>query len=114
MLQQGNTTLCESENGRLSILNSGIAYKLYFKNMMLILTSQQLHALKKYLENLDPEAWFVTPDDEFALIYFTPLCANYYMTREDLSELLQLLLEALAMVKVHQRLFFKNERTRIN
>lgn len=114
MQQHENTILCESENGRVSILNSGIAYKLHFKNMMLILTSQQLHALKKYLENLDPEEWFFTPDEEFALVYFTPLCANYFMTREDLKELLQLLLEAMAMVKVHQRLFFKQEKTRIN
>lgn len=114
MQQHQNTILCESENGRVLILNSGIAYKLHFKDMMLILTSQQLYALKKYLENLNPEEWFVTSDDEFALIYFTPLCANYFMTRDDLAELLQLLLEAMAMVKVHQRLFFKNEKTRIN
>lgn len=114
MSNQENTILCESENGQVSILNSGIAFKLHFKGIMLILTSQQLHALKKYLENLNPETWFATPHEEIAFIYFTPLCADYLMSRDDLKELLQLLLEATAMVKVHQRLFFKNEKTRIN
>jgi len=114
MPQHGNPTLCESDNGKVSILSNGITYKLQFKNIMLILTSQQLHDLKRYLDQLDPEEWFSTPYEEFAFIYFKPLCASYFVSREDLDELLQLLLEAAAMVKVHQRLFFKTEKTRSN
>lgn len=114
MQQQGKATLCESDNGRVNALNSGVAYELTFKDILLILTPQQLDALKRYLENLDSEVWFRTPEEEFALIYFAPLCANYYLTRQDLAEMLRLLLEASAMIKVHQRLFLKNDKTRIN
>lgn len=114
MQQQGKVALCETENGRLNALNSGVAYELKFRDILLILTPQQLHSLKRYLENLDSEVWFMTPHEEFALVYFAPLCANYYMTRRDLAEMLKLLLEASAMIKVHQRLYLKNDKTRIN
>lgn len=114
MQQQDKATLCKSANGRVKALNSGVAYELKFKDILLILTPQQFDALKRYLENLDSEVWFRAPDEEFALIYFAPLCANYYMTRKDLAEILCLLLEASAMIKVHQRLFLKNDKTRIN
>jgi len=114
MQQQAKVLLCETENGRLGALNSGLAYELRYRNILLILTPQQLHSLKHYLENLDPEVWFQAPEEEFAFIYFAPLCANYYMTRDDLAEMLNLLLEATAMVKVHQRLYLKNDKSRIN
>jgi hypothetical protein len=114
MQQQGKATLCESENGKVCALNNGVAYELRFKDILLLLTPQQLNALKIYLEDLDSAEWFRTPGKEFALIYFAPLFANYYMTRDDLSEILSLLLEASAMVKVHQRLYLKNGKTRIN
>ena len=114
MQQHGKVLLCETENGRLRALNNGLAYELKFRDILLLLTPQQLHSLKSYLENLDSEVWFKTTREEFALIYFAPLCANYYMTRTDLAEMLQLLLEASAMIKVHQRLYLKNDKTRIN
>lgn len=114
MPQHETTILCESENGEVSILSSGIAFKLHFKDIMLILTSHQLYSLKKYLESFEHEKWFNTPYEEFAFIYFTPLCTHYFMSRDDLNELQRLLLEATAMVKVHQRLFFKTEKSRIN
>jgi len=114
MQQQSKATLCESGNGKVFALNNGVAYELRYKDILLILTHQQLNALRFYLENLDSAEWFRTTGKEFALIYFAPLFANYYMTREDLSEMLSLLLEASAMVKVHQRLYLKNDKTRIN
>ena len=114
MQQQNRTTLCESENGRVSVVNNGVAYELNFRDIILILTSQQFYALRRYLERLDENEWFRSSEEEFSLVYFAPLCANYYMTRKDLQEMLKLLLEASAMIKVHQRLYFKTEKTRIN
>jgi len=114
MQLHGKATLCESENGKVSVVNSGVAYKLNFKQITLYCTAQQLQALKHYIEHLDANVWFKTAEAEFALIHFAPLCANYYLTRKDLQEISQLLLEATAMIKVHRHLFFKKDKTRIN
>ena len=63
MQQQDKATLCKSANGRVKALNSGVAYELKFKDILLILTSQQFDALKRYLENLDSEVWFRATDE---------------------------------------------------
>ncbi|MFP4089398.1 MAG: DUF6686 family protein [Cyclobacteriaceae bacterium] len=114
MQQRTKITLCKSHHGIVEVVNRGVAYELRFKNILMLMTSQQVYALNRCLKNINPKDWFLTPDDTFALIHLTPLCAHYMLSRQDVAELRQLLLEATAMIKVHQHLYFRMERTRTN
>lgn len=114
MQRHAKITLCKTKNGLVEVVNRGVAYELRFRHILMFMTAQQVHALDRYLRHLNPEDWFKADDDTYALIHMAPLCAHYMLSRQDVRELRQLLLEATAMIKVHQHLYYTKERTRIN
>lgn len=107
MQHNDKTTLCESENGRISVFNNAVAYEFRFKKIVLILTGEKIHALKTQLENLEESEWFSTTEEKFILFNFAPLSGNFFLSESEVEELHQLLLEATAMIKVYRKLFFK-------
>lgn len=107
MQQNDKSILCESENGKLSVFNNAVAYELQFKQIVLVLSSEKIHALKNQLENLQASDWFSTPAERFTFFHFSPISGNFFLSESDVAELLQLLLEATAMIKVYRKLIFK-------
>lgn len=107
MQQDDKSVLCESENGTVSVFNNAVAYELKYKQINMILNSEQIHNLKKELEDLKDSDWFSTAEMKFTFFNFPQLSGSYLLTESEAAEMLQLLLEASAMIKVHLKLFFK-------
>ena len=110
MQPSAKTTLCQSKQGSLNILHHGLAYDFAFKNIHLLLAADEIDAFKKTLENLNEQDWFLLPDGKFVLLSVPRLGASFYLTQAEVSEMMALLLEASAMVKVHQRLLHRVSR----
>lgn len=108
------SVLCTNSFGKIIALNPGVAYELTFKNANLLLTASQIHQLKYELENLDDQDWFLTSEGAFTLLRFPFSNFSLWITRNELNKLMQLLLEATAMMKVHHWLAFRTERSRTN
>lgn len=107
MQQDDKTVLCESENGTVSAFNNAVAYELRYKQIVLILNSEQICKLKRDLQELKDLDWITTPDMKFTFFSFPQLSGNYLIKEEEVAEMLSLLLEASAMIKVHLKLFLK-------
>lgn len=101
------TILCESENGIVSVFNNTVAYELKYKQIVIILNSEQVHSLKNELQNLKDSDWFSTAALKLTFFNFPQLNGNYLISESEVAEMLQLLLEATAMIKVHHKLFLK-------
>ncbi len=110
MQQSEKTTLCRSEQGSLAILQHGLAYDFAFKNIHLLLAAEEIDAFKQTLEDLNEQDWFLLPDGRFVLLSVPRLNASFYLTQTEVREMIVLLLEASAMVKVHQRLLHRMRR----
>nr|WKN39963.1 hypothetical protein K4G66_14815 [Tunicatimonas sp. TK19036] len=108
------SVLCKNELGKITALNPGVAYELTFKQVHLLLTSSQIHQLKDEMERLDEQEWFLGSDEPFALLRFPFMDFSIWVTRSEMDMLMQLLLEATAMMKVHHWLAFRTERSRTN
>ncbi len=107
MQHNDKTTLCESENGIVSVFNNAVAYELKFKQLSILLTGEQIHQLKNVLEQVKEEHWFKTEEGQFTFFLFPRQIGHFLLSQGEVTELLKLLLEATAMIKVHQKLFFK-------
>ena len=105
MQQREKSILCRSEHGFLSVLHHGLAYAFTFKNIDLLLEPDEIDVFRQTLESLDEQEWFLLPTGAFTLLTVGRLNASVYLTRAEVEELISLLQEAFAMVKVHQRLF---------
>ena len=105
MQQHEKSILCRSNHGFLSVLHHGLAYAFTFKNINLLLEPEQIDVFKHTLESLDEREWFRLADGAFTLLSIGRLNASFYLTRTEVEEMSNLLQEASAMVKVHQRLF---------
>lgn len=108
------SVLCKNTLGKITALNPGVAYELTFKQVHLLLTASQIHQLKDELERLDDQEWFLSSDEPFSLLRFPFMDFTIWVTRSEMDELMQLLLEATAMMKVHHWLAFRTERSRAN
>lgn len=106
--------LCTNSLGKIVALNPGVAYELTFKDTHLLLTASQIHQLKCELEQLDDQDWFLTSEGAFTLLRFPFSDFSLWITQAELNKLMQLLLEATAMMKVHHWLAFRTERSRTN
>lgn len=104
MQQHEKPTLCRSKHGSLSVLHHGLAYAFTFKNIELLLAPEEIDAFKQSLEGLDALEWFVLSNGKFVLLSLRRFDASVYLTEEEVTEMIALLQEASAMVKVHQRL----------
>lgn len=107
MQQDDKTVLCESENGSVSAFNNAVAYELRYKQMVLILNSEQIHKLQQNLQELKDWDWITTSGTKFTFFSFPPLSGNYLLDEREVAEILALLLEAVAMIKVHLKLFLR-------
>ena len=105
MQQREQPILCRSEHGCLSVLHHGLAYAFTFKNIDLLLEPDEIDVFKHTLESLDEQEWILAPDGMFVLLSIGRLNASFYLTHPQVEEMISLLQEASAMVKVHQRLF---------
>ncbi|MEQ9437824.1 MAG: hypothetical protein RIG62_02210 [Cyclobacteriaceae bacterium] len=108
------SVLCTNNLGKITALNPGVAYELTFKQVHLLLTASQIHQLKDELERLDEREWFLTSEESFSLLRFPLMDFSIRVTRSEMDQLMQLLLEATAMMKVHHWLAFRTERSRTN
>ncbi|MEM9671048.1 MAG: hypothetical protein ACFB15_00540 [Cyclobacteriaceae bacterium] len=108
------SVLCTNSLGKITALTPGVAYEFTFKNVHLLLTASQIHQLKVELEPLEEQDWFLTSEEAFTLLRFPFLNFSLWVTRPEFNKLLQLLLEAEAMMKVHHWLAFRTERSRTN
>ena len=105
MQQHEKSILCQSKHGFLSVLHHGLTYAFTFKNIDLMLDPEEIDIFKHTLERLDERAWFRLPEGSFTLLPIGRLNASVYLTHAEVEEMIKLLQEASAMVKVHQRLF---------
>ena len=105
MQQREKSILCWSEHGFLSVLHHGLAYAFTFKSIKLLLAPDEIDAFKRSLKNIEAQEWFLSSEEEFTLFSVGRLNASFYLTRAEVTEMVALLQEASAMVKVHQRLF---------
>ena len=105
MQQHSRSVLCRSEQGSLSVLDHGLAYSFTFKSIRLLLTADEVDTFRQSLEDLDEREWIAAPEATFVLLPVQRLNACTWLTRPEVDEMIKLLLEASAMVKVHQRLF---------
>jgi len=108
------SVLCKNNLGNITALNPGVAYELTFKNVYLLLTASQIHQLKDELELLNERDWFLGSEEAFTLLRLPFLNFSVWITQSELAQLMQLLLEAAAMMKVHHWLAFRTERSRTN
>jgi len=108
------SVLCKNPLGKIAALNPGVAYELTFKNVYLLLTASQIHQLKDELELLNERDWFIGSDEPFILLRLPFMNFSVWITQSELEQLMQLLLEAVAMMKVHHWLAFRTERSRTN
>ncbi len=106
--------LCQNSLGEITAINPGIAYEFTFKNVHLLLTASQIHQLKEEFERIDDSDWFRATEEDFTLLRFSAANFSVWVTRPDWEKLMQLLLEATAMMKVHHWLAFRTERSRTN
>lgn len=105
MQQHKPTILCQSERGYLAVLDHGMAYSFSFKNIALLLAADEVDVFRQQLESLEEPEWLLAPTGRFVLLPIARLNACFYLTQAEVDEMVTLLLEAAAMVKVHQRLF---------
>ncbi|MGB3589711.1 MAG: hypothetical protein WBA23_24400 [Tunicatimonas sp.] len=108
------SVLCRNTLGKITALNPGVAYELTFKNVYLLLTASQIHQLKDELELLNEQDWFLGTEESFTLLRLPFMNFSVLITQLEQDQLMQLLLEAAAMMKVHHWLAFRTERSRIN
>ncbi|WKN41415.1 hypothetical protein [Tunicatimonas pelagia] len=108
------SVLCRNRVGEITALNPGVAYELTFKNVYLLLTASQIHQLKDELELLNEQDWFLGSAEAFTLLQLPLMDFSTWVTQSELEQLMQLLLEAVAMMKVHHWLAFRTERSRTN
>ena len=105
MQQHPRSVLCRSECGSLTVLDHGLAYSFTFKNIRLLLTADEVDVFRQSLENLDEQEWVIAPEGAFVLLPIYRMDACVWLTRSEVDEMIELLREASAMIKVHQRLF---------
>ena len=105
MQSREKSILCRSEHGFLSVLHHGLAYAFTFKNIDLLLEPDEIDVFKQTLEDLDEQDWFLLPKGKFTLFSVVRSNASFYLDEAEVNEMIRLLQEASAMVKVHQRLF---------
>lgn len=108
------SVLCKNSLGKIVALNPGVAYELTFKNVQLLVTASQIHQLKDELERHNSQDWFLSSEGDFTLMRLPCMDFSVWITRTELEKLVQLLLEASAMMKVHHWLAFRTERSRTN
>ncbi len=102
MQQPYDTVLCRSARGWVAGLPHGLAYAFTYQNISLHLTEEEISRLKQRLESLDEREWFWSSDDRFILLTIPRLKGCFYLEEAEVSEMIDLLREAAAMVKVHQ------------
>ena len=107
MQHDDKTTLCKSENGIISVFNNAVAYELRYKQVVTLLTGVQIQELKDELEKMKETDWFLMGNEKFFFFQFPQINGYFMLSEAEVNELLQLLLEASAMVKVYRKLFFK-------
>ena len=105
MQSHEKSILCQSEHGFLSVLHHGLAYAFTFKNIDLLLEPDEIDVFRCTLKDLDERDWFLLPEGKFTLFSVGRLNACFYLNEAEVHEMMRLLQEASAMVKVHQRLF---------
>ena len=104
MQQPYDTVLCRSERGWFAGLPHGLAYAFTYRNMRLHLTEEEINLLKEHLDNLEETAWFRLPDRRFTFLATPGSGGCFYLEETEVEEIKDLLREASAMAKVHQRL----------
>ncbi len=107
MQHTDKTILCESNYGKISVYNNAVAYHLTFKQITVVLHGEQIHALMDTLAGLSASDWFTTPASSFTFFHIDQLQGNFLLSEEEVADLLKLLREGTAMIKVHHKLFFK-------
>lgn len=107
MQHTDKTILCESTHGKISVYNNAVAYHLTFGQIDVVLHGEQIHALIDTLEGLSAADWFTTPTHSFTFLHIDQLQGNFLLSEEEVADLLKLLREGAAMIKVHHKLFFK-------
>ena len=104
MQQYSRSILCRSERGFLAVLNHGLAYSFTFKNVHLVLAADEVDTFRHSLEGIDEREWIIAPETSFTLLPIPRANVCVWLTRSEVDEMIALLREAAAMIKVHQRL----------
>ncbi len=107
MEQHKPIVLCQSDQGHLSVSRHGLAYAFTFKDIDLLFTGDEVDVFRRSLERIEATAWFHTPDETFVLFPIARLNACVYLTRPEVEEIISLLSEASAMIKVYERLLHR-------
>ncbi len=102
MQQSYDTVLCRTARGWVAGLPHGLAYAFTYQNITLQLTEEEISRLKQRLEDIETHEWFQLSDCQFTLLTVPRLEGCFYLEEAEVDEMINLLGEAAAMVKVHQ------------
>jgi hypothetical protein len=107
MQQPYDTVLCRSEHGCFAGFPHGLTYALTYQSISLYLTEEEVDQLRQHLGALEEHAWFRLPGGRFTLLTVPSLNGCLYLEEAEVNEIVGLLGEAAAMVKVHQCLLHR-------